>query len=141
VHRADDIVQTALVALYARWAKIRNMDNIDGYVHRILVRRYIDETRKGWSRVLLSWRDTEWASPAASSVEDADAVQAALTRLPRGQRAALVLRFYCDKSVDETAAALGCSTGTVKSQTARGIAAMRGLLKEQWMPMREESVR
>jgi RNA polymerase sigma-70 factor (sigma-E family) len=130
--RADDIVQAALVAVYLRWKKIRTVDNIDGYVHRILVRRYIDETRRGWARVLLAWRETETAAPAGRSVEDAHAVQVALAQVSRGQRAVLVLRFFCDMSVQETATVLGCSVGNVKSQTSRGLAAMRDLLGEDW---------
>ncbi len=131
-HRADDIVQSALVAVYLRWKTIRTVGNIDGYVHRILVRRYIDETRKGWARVLLAWRDTGTAAAPAPSVEDSHAVQAALAKISRGQRAVLVLRFCCDMSVRETAAVLGTSVGTVKSQTSRGLAAMRDLLGEDW---------
>jgi RNA polymerase sigma-70 factor (sigma-E family) len=131
-HRADDIVQATLLAVYLHWQKVRTVGNIDGYVHRILVRRYIDETRKGWARVLLAWRDTETAAAAGPSVEDAHAVQAALAKIPRGQRAVLVLRYFCDMSVQDTATALGTSTGTVKSQTSRGLAAMRDLLGEDW---------
>ena len=55
-------------------------------------------------------------------------LQAAVAALPAGQRAALVLRYYCDLNIDQTAAALGCSTGTVKSQTAKAIAALRSRL-------------
>ncbi len=57
-------------------------------------------------------------------------VRAALSQVPPRQRAVLVLRFYCDLSVQETADTLGCSAGTVKSQTARGLTAMRRLLGE-----------
>lgn len=131
-HRADDIVQAALVAVYLRWKKIRTVGNVDGYVHRILVRRYIDETRKGWARVLLAWRDPDTAAPAGPNVEDTHTVQAALAKLSRGQRAVLVLRYFCDMSVQETATVLGCSIGNVKSQTSRGLANMRGLLGEDW---------
>jgi RNA polymerase sigma-70 factor (sigma-E family) len=130
--RADDVVQTTLVAVYLRWKKVRTVGNIDGYVHRILVRRYIDENRRQWARVLLAWRDTGTAAPAGPSVEDSHAVQEALAKVSRGQRAVLVLRYFCDMSVQETAAVLGCSAGTVKSQTSRGLAAMRDLLGEQW---------
>jgi RNA polymerase sigma-70 factor (sigma-E family) len=133
--RADDVVQTALVAVYLRWKKIRAVGNIDGYVHRILVRRYIDETRRGWAKVLLAWRDVETAAPPSPSVEDSHAVQAALGKISRGQRAVLVLRFFCDMSVRETADILGTSAGTVKSQTARGLAAMRDLLGDDWHAM------
>ncbi|MEU5941792.1 SigE family RNA polymerase sigma factor [Micromonospora sp. NPDC047548] len=131
-HRADDVVQSALVTVYLRWSKIRTVENLDGYVHRILVRRYLDETRRSWAKVLLSWRTPEPRSSAGPSVEDTDAVRSALAALSRGQRSVLVLRFFCDMSVQETATALGCSTGSVKSQTSRGLATMRRLLSEQW---------
>jgi DNA-directed RNA polymerase specialized sigma24 family protein len=55
-------------------------------------------------------------------------MRAALAGLPSRQRATLVLRFYCDLNVDQTAELLGCSAGTVKSQTAKGIDALRGRL-------------
>jgi RNA polymerase sigma-70 factor (sigma-E family) len=133
-HRADDIVQATLVSLYLHWKRVRKVENLDGYVHRILVRRYIDERRAAWAKVLLAWRDTSVPAPAGRSVEDTHAVSDALATLTRGQRAVLVLRYFCDMSVQETAAALGCSAGTVKSQTARGLAALRDLLGEEWKP-------
>jgi len=136
--RADDIVQSALVSVYLRWAKIRTVENLDGYVHRVLVRRYIDEARRSWARVLLAWRVPERAATPTASTEDADAVQAALARLGHGQRSVLVLRFICDMSVQETAAVLNCSTGNVKSQTSRGLATMREALRDQWPATRPE---
>ncbi|MEH1168968.1 SigE family RNA polymerase sigma factor [Micromonospora sp. CPCC 205539] len=137
-HRADDIVQSALVTVYLRWSKIRTVENIDGYVHRILVRRYLDDARRSWAKVLLSWRTPDLPSSAGPSVEDADAVRSALAALSRGQRSVLVLRFFCDMSVQETAMVLGCSTGSVKSQTSRGLATMRRLLSEQWPGIDQE---
>lgn len=139
--RADDIVQSALIAVYLRWKKIRTVGNLDGYVHRILVRRYIDETRRGWARVLLAWREADTAAPPGPSVEDTQAVQAALAKVSRGQRTVLVLRFFCDMSVQETATVLGLSTGTVKSQTSRGLATMRDLLGDEWQAMPTGSTR
>jgi RNA polymerase sigma factor (sigma-70 family) len=62
-------------------------------------------------------------------VEDRDELDAALARLPPGQRAVLVLRYYADLSVEDTAAALGCSSGNVKSQASRGLAALRELVR------------
>lgn len=131
-HRGDDIVQATLVAVYLRWSKVRTVDNVDGYVHRILVRRYLDEARRPWARVLLSRRMPESPAPAGLDIEDADAVRSALDTLSRGQRSVLVLRFFCDLSVQDTADALGCSVGSVKSQTSRGLTALRGLLGAQW---------
>jgi len=64
-------------------------------------------------------------------VGERDAVLQALARLAPRQRATLVLRFWEDMSVEQTADLLGCSTGTVRSQTARGLATLRGLLLDQ----------
>jgi len=130
-HRADDVVQATLTALYVHWPRARAADNLDGYVHRILVRRYLDEKRLGWARVALRPGAPDVTAPAADGrVEDRDEVTVALRRLPKGQRAVLVLRFFCDLSVEATAQALGCSTGNVKSQSARGLAALRAVFGE-----------
>jgi RNA polymerase sigma-70 factor (sigma-E family) len=131
-HRADDIAQSTLVALYRHWGQASASHNLDGYVHRMLVHRFLDEKRLRWSRVLLTGRD-EMDRPASGIdvdvyVEGRTDIETALRRLPQGQRAVLVLRFLCDLSVEETAAALHCSTGNVKAQTSRGIAALRPLL-------------
>lgn len=127
-HRADDIVQATVTALYLHWRKARAADNIDAYVHRMLTRQFLDEKRLAWSRVLLGWAHRERPAPATLSFEDQDLVRTALRKLPKGQRAVLVLRFLCDLSVEETAAAMRCSTGNVKSQTSRALEAMRHLL-------------
>lgn len=128
IDRAEDLVQATITAMYRHWRRVRAADNLDGYVHRMLVNRYLDERRLSWSRTLLTSRTPDRAAPPPRSVEEADAVQAALGQLPAGQRAVLVLRFLCDLSIEDTAAALGCSSGNVKAQTARGLAALRPLL-------------
>ena len=127
-HLAEDLVQSTALALYRSWRSVRAADNVDAYVHRVLVNQFLGEKRRPWSRVLLSNRPPERAAPAGLGVEERDAVRAALARLGPRQRAVLVLRFFCDLTVDDTAAALHCSTGTVKSQTARALASMRQLL-------------
>lgn len=142
-HRADDIVQATLTALYVHWKRASAADNVDGYVHRILVRRYLDEQRRGWTRVLLGDRLPE--RPAAdpfgdSAVEQRDELVTALRELPPGQRAVLVLRYFGDLSVEATAQALGCSTGNVKSQSARGLAALRTILSDRPGPVVEPPV-
>jgi RNA polymerase sigma-70 factor (sigma-E family) len=129
-HRADDVVQATLVALYTQWRRASAADNLDGYVHRMLVHRFLDEKRTSWARVVLSGRDPR---PPATA-EPGDAVgdlHAALRRLPPGRRAVLVLRYLCDLSVAETAAVLGCSEGNVKAQAARGIATLRPMLDQE----------
>nr|WP_221381636.1 SigE family RNA polymerase sigma factor [Actinoplanes polyasparticus] len=132
-HRADDIVQAALTDLYVHWKRAAAADNLDGYVHRILVRRYLDDRRRPWSRVRLGDLTPEAAAVAGAErgVEDRDELLTALRSLPKGQRAVLVLRFLADLSVEDTARALACSVGNVKSQSARGLAALR-----EQMPVR-----
>jgi RNA polymerase sigma-70 factor (sigma-E family) len=129
-HRADDIVQSTLTSLFVHWKKAGAADNLDAYVHRIMVRRFLDELRRSWSKVLLWAEAPERATPEDETVENRDVVLAALRRLPKGQRAVLVLRYIADLSVEETAQALNCSTGNVKSQSARGLATLRAVMTD-----------
>ncbi|SCG34361.1 SigE family RNA polymerase sigma factor [Micromonospora coxensis] len=130
-HRADDLVQQTITTLYVKWRHARAADRLDAYVRTMLVRTYINERRLAWTRVRL-FRDTPEPPPFEDGgVEDRQVVRAALSRVPRRQQAVLVLRFYYDLPVDEVAGMLGCSSGTVKSQTSRGLATLRRLLGER----------
>ncbi|SCF36623.1 RNA polymerase sigma-70 factor, sigma-E family [Micromonospora purpureochromogenes] len=129
-HRADDVVQQTLTRLYVKWGRARGADDVGAYVHRMLVNAFRQERRSRWFGVQLFERAPEpgfrvGSSGPDESVVDAVAVRAALAAVPPGQRVVLVLRFYADLSVEQTAEVLGCSTGNVKSQTARGLAALR----------------
>ena len=129
-HRADDLVQESVTKLYLRWRNARDADNLDRYVRAIVVRAHIDETRRPWFRVRLFGAVPEpRTSPPVRDVDTATALRDALARLPAGQRAVLVLRFLCDMSVGEVGEVLGCSAGTVKSQTSHGLVKLRELLK------------
>lgn len=126
-HTADDLTQTAITSLYLHWPRVRRMENPDGYARTTLVNAFLAERRSSWRRVLLRF-DKEPHAP----VTDLDAIldlREALAALPPRQRATVVLRYYCDLGVEQTAEALGCSTGTVKSQTARGLDALRRALE------------
>ena len=126
--RADDLVQEALTRLYARWGKARFVSNLDGYARVILVREYLRERSSPWARRVVLARDPPDLA-VCDGAADADlGLREELSRLPAGQRTVLVLRFYCDLSVDQAAQVLGCSPGTVKSQTAKGLIALRRLL-------------
>jgi RNA polymerase sigma-70 factor (sigma-E family) len=140
-HLADDIVQATLTALYVHWKRAVGADNLDGYVHRIMVRRYIDERRRSWSKVLLGDRVPEQSGSADHGVEERDTLVDALRSLPKGQRTVLVLRYFGDLSVEATANALGCSTGTVKSQSSRGLAALREVLNGRQSVMTAQAKR
>jgi RNA polymerase sigma-70 factor (sigma-E family) len=130
-HRADDLAQTAFVALHRRWRKIRDRGALDAYVRRTLVRAVIDESRRPWRRERFVDELPEVAHPGGE-IENTVATRAALLdglrRVPPRQRAVLVLRFLEGLDVAATAEALKCSEGTVKSQTARGLTALREAL-------------
>lgn len=133
-HRADDLAQTAFVALHRRWRKVRDRAALDAYVRRTLVRAAIDESRRPWRREHPV--DIPPESAAGGAIRDAvgdtvanrSALVDGLQQVPPRQRAVLVLRFLEGQSVTDVATALGCSEGTVKSQTARGLETLRAAL-------------
>jgi RNA polymerase sigma-70 factor (sigma-E family) len=130
-HRADDLVQESLTRLYLRWRHARNAEHLDRYVRAIVVRAHIDETRRPWFRVRLFGTVPEpQPTGYARDTDSATGVREALSRLPAGQRAVLVLRFLCDMPVNEVADVLRCSPGTVKSQTSHGLAKLRHILTD-----------
>lgn len=127
-HRADDVVQNALVKLYVAWPRITKSGAFPTYARRAVVTSAIDEGRRPWRRE----RSDDAAGALEpdrhdrmSEVDDRMIIVAALADLPPRQRATVVLRYYDELSVEETAEVLGCTTGTVKSQTARGLDALR----------------
>jgi RNA polymerase sigma-70 factor (sigma-E family) len=125
---ADDLVQSAITSLYTHWGSARNATSIDAYARTILVRSFISERRSAWSRRVLLV-DQPFDVPGRLPDHDARLdVQAALRALPPRQRATIVLRFYCDLSVEQTSRELGCTAGTVKSQTAKGLESLRRAL-------------
>ncbi|MDQ3629658.1 MAG: SigE family RNA polymerase sigma factor [Actinomycetota bacterium] len=129
-HAAEDLVQTALAKAYLSWHKLREPAAADGYVRRIMVNENTSLWRRAWKRnEVATGYLPERALPGDSShdlVDTRDQMWALVQTLPPKQRAAVVLRYYEDLSEAETAAALGCSVGNVKSQTSRAIAALRG---------------
>jgi RNA polymerase sigma-70 factor (sigma-E family) len=132
-HWADDLTQNAFMRLAVSWPKVRDRGALDAFVRTCLVRAYLAEARRHWRRRESSVADPpeRLAPPGGAEVtEGRMAFAAALRRLPARQRAVLVCRFYQDLDVAATAAALGCSAGTVKSQTARGLARLRDVLQE-----------
>ncbi|WP_250031332.1 SigE family RNA polymerase sigma factor [Paractinoplanes maris] len=131
-HGADDIVQETLTKLYTRWPRISYVENLDAYVNTMLVRVFLDERRRGWWKVaLLDWLpERATPGPPAAGVEDRSVVHTALMGLPPRQRAVVVLRFLCDLPVRDVAHQLGCSEGTVKSQTAHALDRLRRAFDE-----------
>jgi RNA polymerase sigma-70 factor (sigma-E family) len=126
-HRAEDVVQDALVRLYAAWDRVDRIGNIDAYVRRIIVNANYSERRRPWRRERATEPPDVPLEPGFP-LEDAEAIRTAIRALPPGQRRVVVLRHIWNLTVQETAIELGISPGTVKSQTANAVAALRTAL-------------
>lgn len=127
-HRAEDLVQTALVKLYLAWPRVREDGNVDAFARRVLVNAHIDETRRPWRRERWGLDGHDEGVAPAETVEDRDVLLTALAGLPEGQRKVVVLRHFVGLSVEETAHDLGISTGTVKSQTSSALKRLESVL-------------
>lgn len=131
-HRAEDVVQDALARLYANWSRVTRANNVEGYVRRILVNSHYSDRRRPWRRESASTLvDLPPLEPGLAP-EDADAIWTAIRSLPPGQRKVIVLRHIWDRSVEETAADLGISPGTVKTQTRDALTALRSALEQDF---------
>jgi RNA polymerase sigma-70 factor (sigma-E family) len=145
-HLADDLTQTTLIKLHNAWPRVIRRHQPVSYARKILLRTWLDERRRPWRRAerhdgtlpeVVDW------TPGPATVQELAGLRAelfgALSALAPRQRAVLVLRYFEALSVSETAAALGCSEGTVKSQAARGLATMRTHLNHTDQFMKETS--
>jgi len=131
---AEEVVQDSFVAMHCGWSRLRESDKALPYLRRSVVNR---------SRSVLRHRmvvdknppkpppDMPSAEHGAITQMERSAVVDALRALPLRQREAVVLRFYADLSEVQIAAAMGISTGAVKSHTARGMSALRSALESQ----------
>ncbi len=127
-HLADDLVQDALAGLFVRWRRVRAGGDVDPYVRRMLVNGYLATHRRKWRREVATAELPDVAADAAVPDGTREVLLRALAGLQPSQRAVVVQRYWEDLSVEQTAAALGCSTGNVKSQASRGLAHLRTAL-------------
>jgi len=129
-HGAADLVQAALERTARHWRRVAAAGDPDGYVRRVMVNQRTSWWRR--HRGLVSPGEIPERPVADETARSVDRIvlARALADLPPRQRAIVVLRFYEDYSVAQTAAALGCSAGTVKSQTHDALARLRHLLPE-----------
>jgi RNA polymerase sigma-70 factor (sigma-E family) len=134
LHSAEDLVQISLAKAYLAWDRLREPQAVEAYVRKIMVNEHTSWWRRAWRR---NERSTD-ELPEPPSVEDdpatferRDEMWELVQTLPPKQRAAVVLRYYEDMSEAETARVLGCSVGTVKSQTHRALSALRQRLSDQ----------
>ncbi|MBE1491838.1 SigE family RNA polymerase sigma factor [Plantactinospora soyae] len=126
-HMADDLVSITVTKLFRNWRKVNRADNPDAYAQRVLSRSWLTERRRPWRRERLpdGLPEPRWSPP--DRADDRESLAELLRSLGPRQRAVLVLRFYLDYSVEETARIMQVSPGTVKSQSARGLVALRAL--------------
>jgi RNA polymerase sigma-70 factor (sigma-E family) len=123
---AEDLVQGALAKAYARWPRIHG--DAEAYVRRILYNDRISGWRRAGRQREVPMADVPEPAGREADVAERLALRQALLTLPDRQRAVLVLRYLEDRSVEETAAVLGCRPGTVASQASRALAKLRELI-------------
>lgn len=129
-HRADDLLQTALVKLYVAWPRLHRDGREEAYVRQIIVRANIDESRRPWRRERPGLEGHDQASRTGLAYEERSVLFDALQALPPMQRRTVVLRHWLGLSVEQTASELGITTGTVKSHTSRGLDKLQAALAE-----------
>jgi RNA polymerase sigma-70 factor (sigma-E family) len=134
-HFAEDLVQIAFDRIYRHWNRVRAADNPGAYARQIVYRCFLDSKKKQLDTVPLEYLP-EKASPAEPT-ETRLAVLDALKQLPPRTRAVVVLRYWEDMSVEQTAGILNISQGSVKSMASRGL----GLLREPLSGFAEASGR
>ena len=121
---AEDLVQTALVRAWPHWRRLTDEAAAEAYVRRVMLNSYLSARRRRWRGETPTAALPERPAPES----DADlrgALVDAVRRLPRRQRAVVVLRFFDDLTEAQAASVLGCSVGTVKSQTSKALAGLR----------------
>lgn len=130
--RASDHVQEGLLRVYVAWPRLVRHGGELAYARKAVVSAYLDSRRKRSSteRPAADHPDRASGEDVARAVADRAALMTALARLPERQRACVVLRYFEELDVRETAAALRCSEGTVKSQTSRALASLRAMFED-----------
>jgi RNA polymerase sigma-70 factor (sigma-E family) len=128
--QASDHVQEGLIRVYIAWPRLEREGREHAYARKAVVSAVIDHARRRSSSEIPVEPDRNVSSglDLAESVAVRGALMSALADLPCRQRACVVLRYFEDLSVSDTAAVLGCSDGTVKSQTSRALASLRSAL-------------
>ena len=124
-HKAEDLVQTALAKAFGRYPTLPDDEAFEAYVRTTLYRTYVSWWRRRWNAEVPTAEPPECPSAGTDASTRLDLTRA-LDTLPKMQRAVLVLRYFEDRSVTETADLLGVSESTVKTHASRGCAALRG---------------
>ncbi|MEU0423745.1 SigE family RNA polymerase sigma factor [Streptomyces canus] len=123
-HLAEDLVQTALGKIFSSWSRVRRADSPEAYAHTVLMRTYISHRRLRRSSEHPVAALPEHASSGPDSALRVTLL-AALAELPPRDRAVVVLRYWEDRSVEETASVLGMTKGSVRNRSSRALARLR----------------
>ena len=128
-HLAEDLLQSTLAKVWPKWSRISG-GHPEAYVRKTLVHQHASWWRRRWRGELPHGDvpDVMGSVDAYASVDLEQSLAAAVRSLPVRQRAVVVLRYFEDLSVEDTAATLGCSPGTVKSQSSRALRTLRSAL-------------
>ncbi len=139
-HAAEDIVQAALVRVWPRWTRVAAGGDPDAYVRRAVVNVYLTARRRRWHGEYAAATPPDRPDPADpyAAVELRDTLARVLPALGRRQRAIVVLRYFDDLTEAQVAEVMGCSIGTVKSQSAKALAKLRAALGP-YEPILEEA--
>lgn len=126
---ADDLVQETLTRVFGVWGRVSGSGDPGPYARKVLVNLYLDHGRRPSRREVPTDDLPESSVEQGNAVDgDRDRLTAALRQVPKGQRAVLVLRYWDDQSIEQTARALGTTAGNVRSQASRGLEKLRALL-------------
>jgi RNA polymerase sigma-70 factor (sigma-E family) len=126
-----DLAQESFIKLYLAWPRLQEPAAAWAYLRRTMVRLHVRRRARRWNAEVPTAVIPDQASTIG--MRDDDGLISALSTLPPRQRATLVLRFFLDLSVAETAKSMRCSAGTVKSQTAAGLSALRSALADPYV--------
>lgn len=132
-YAAEDLAQSTLERTYTAWRRVSAADDPDAYVRRIMINAHARRHRRRLKEFLAPKDDSGLVREPTDTTDqlaradDRDALLEALAQLPARQREAVVLRYWEDLTETQTARAMGCSVGTVKSNTAKGIAKLRAV--------------
>ena len=128
---ASDHVQEGLIRVYVAWPRLTRAGREYAYARKAVVSAFLDHARRRSSTEVPTGhdRDSDTGHDLAESVAVRAALMSALADLPPRQRACVVLRYFDDISVADTASVLGCSEGTVKSQTSRALDSLRSMFE------------
>jgi RNA polymerase sigma-70 factor (sigma-E family) len=119
---AEDIVQAALERCLIHWRKVERANDRDAYVHRVLLNTFTGSRRRRWTTEVAMAQTPDQPHPdETTGIDQTDAVQRGLDRLPADQRAAVVLRYYSHLTEQQMSDVLGVPAGTVKSRLSRAL--------------------